>query len=652
MTQAKASAYPKDADCKFEVDANQFKNPTEFDYRLISSSDAVGAGKSEYLSALPLLDFIGDSVDRDYSGAVIDLTKAQIQAGCLQEIVMLPPKVVVDVDPADVEVEGGVIGENEIGDSAIIVRAKRADTRPFLGFMIDGEIVTRGTSMDLRSLGLEPGMTKTLTAAYGNVWYVKQIGGDDGNTGAYEELAKKTITAASDKAVAGDVIKVYRGVYGEEEGARLHSPKIDSGTDTLYLKSRVVIADGVIVEAVEGSECTSIVGAPDPNPVDVYGSGPDAVRCVVLGSGAVIRGFTITGGRADHKGESYDDNRGAAGVLARGSRTSLVEDCVVSSNAAPRGAAGMNCRFARSRIIGNIGIERVPSGRACSYYGCIIDGGRGGGLEHVYDFDSCTFGSDNLTLDESNTGSAFVYPHLANPIKNSLFLVNKINIGSGNGIGLVASNCVFIAGGGSTDPRTVVPEEFRDTCVFLSKLQDIVLDEDYRPIPGVTTNVILDAITPEFEAISNNDLLGDRDITGVQRRQNGRRDIGALEGDWKGRYSRDVGRLSAVTEASPDVVEDAGKVKVPSGSTLVLSFDNDTEDAMDCELRVQVVGGSLALNLDETELAPVTAAAEAVRVKVPVPTGHHTLKLMMTGEGGYARVLRFSRVSGAVIMVR
>jgi hypothetical protein len=64
----------------------------------------------------------------------------------------------------------------------------------------------------------------------GKTIYVKQTGNDD-NTGLSENYAKKTIKAASQVAVFGDTIKVYPGVYVEENPVVLKKTVSVEGTE-------------------------------------------------------------------------------------------------------------------------------------------------------------------------------------------------------------------------------------------------------------------------------------------------------------------------------------------------------------------------------------------------------------------------------------
>ena len=127
------------------------------------------------------------------------------------------------------------------------------------------------------------------TAFGGASWYVDCANGSDANSGA-EGSPKATIRAASTNAVSGDVVYVAPGTYGAAEGAQPATSKIGA---------RVVVPQGVTLVGTGGAERTFIVGAAATGgniDNETYGTGADAVRCVYAGSGAVVRGFTLTGG--------------------------------------------------------------------------------------------------------------------------------------------------------------------------------------------------------------------------------------------------------------------------------------------------------------------------------------------------------------------
>ena len=659
---AKIAEYPEgttDADCRFEVPVDGLFNSREtLDYRVMSGTDAVNAGRSEYVSVLKVPDWAGgDGNVYDFAGKPIDTTQERVQAGCYQEVIPGPPAVVIDASADDVEVEGGVIGENVIGDDPIIVKAKRAGTRPFLGFAVDGEIKAHETSLDLRDLGVKPGERKTLTVVYGTVWYVKQDGGDDGNSGAYPDAAKQTIKAAATNAVSGDVIKVYRGTYGESDGTMKHTKRISTATKEIRIPSRVVVNAGVTIEAVEGPEVTFIVGRADPDASTAYptfGLGPNAVRCVVLEDDATIKGFTITGGHVDKAPEidgdyQYDDNSDCGGILGRTMERCAVVDCVVSNNVADEGGFGMYCRFIRSVIVGNVGVNR-PASRTCAFYGCFLDNNDNGSMEHVSVIDSCTIGSTCWNADHTkNDVSVLRYPTKGGSFRNSIVLAKTIVKNDKPEKYLYAvTNCVF-----RESVRSVLDNDGEHAavgnCTFIADVAAAGLDEDFRPVPGRTIPEILDAVTPEYEAMTDASTLSSSDIAGVPRVLNGARDLGAYEGDWRPRYSSDIGRRATVTEASPDVVEQDGKVTIPGGSKIIFTLTNTARDVCDYALNVAIEGGVLVVSVDGE---PVTFELTS-DIRLSIPTGTHAVSVALDGEkSDLARIQSLRSQMGLIMLFR
>ena len=642
---------------KCEISPDQFADSDNLDYRVTSASDAVGAGLATYLEGkCPPSWVCADSQVRDYAGNVIDLTKGTVQAGCLQEVYVLPPTVFIDADAADVEVEGGVIGENEIGTDPIVVKAKRAETRPFLGFAVDGAIVTRATSIDLTTLDVQPGERKTLTAVYGTVWYVKQTDGDDANSGAYPDAAKQTIKAAATNAVSGDVVKVYPGVYGEADGAVKHTTPMNKDTDEIRIPTRVVVNAGVTIEAVEGAEKTFVVGQSDPDvstAYPVFGLGPKAVRCVILEKNATIKGFTITGGRVDKAEEVggkpvYDDNFDCGGILCRSRGTCLVVDCVVSNNVADEGGFGMDCTFVRSLIVANIGVRR-PASRRCDFYGCYLDDNSGGNMEHVMALDSCTVGPTCWNEAHSKEITAIQYPTKGGSFRNSIVLAKSIWQNTQTASYLYAvTNCVFLE-----STRSALEDDGEHAalgnCTFIANAAAAGLDENFRPVPGQTIAEILDAVTPEYEAMTDASTLAAYDASGVPRVLNGARDLGAFEGDWRPRYSSDIGGRAQVVEASPDVVEANGKVTIPGGSKIVFTLNNKSAAAKEYALNVTVTGGTLSVLVDGESVE----FSDAANIVLPIASGTHRVDVVFAGEKPDTAIIQSLRnQSGMMLFVR
>ena len=93
------------------------------------------------------------------------------------------------------------------------------------------------------------------------------------------DTAAVTIQEAVEAAAAGDTVYVASGVYSNGWGAE--APVAGDS-------NRVSIAKAIVVRSVDGPETTVIEGAGP--------AGPNAVRCVYLGKGGMLSGFTLRGG--------------------------------------------------------------------------------------------------------------------------------------------------------------------------------------------------------------------------------------------------------------------------------------------------------------------------------------------------------------------
>jgi hypothetical protein len=137
--------------------------------------------------------------------------------------------------------------------------------------------------------------------------------------------AATVIQTAIDAANVGDWIFVTNGVY--PTGGR-----VVQGTKW----NRVVMTNQVTVIAVNGPRVTTILGDVPPNH-HTYGT-----RCVWLGSGATLSGFTISGGGnylGNYQSGLYDN--GGGGIRCESS-SALVTGCIIRGNSGCVYGGGVN----------------------------------------------------------------------------------------------------------------------------------------------------------------------------------------------------------------------------------------------------------------------------------------------------------------------
>ena len=226
----------------------------------------------------------------------------------------------------------------------------------------DDFVFTKTVTSDLAALSLSVVYDK-------DVWYVDDDG-DDNNDGFRKGSPFKTIKKAMGLASSGGVIHVAPGLYNEGNMGKKSS---ESTTN------RVEVKAGVTLVGDQGAASTIIEGAyATVNPSS--GCGNDAIRCVRLNAGSVIRGFTLRNGATYNFGDGASDWGGGVRGDSTSGNPSYAVDCVVENCRAVRGGGTYGGCYVRCVIRNNASANPTYSDLgaydAVGYYGCVFSEGK------------------------------------------------------------------------------------------------------------------------------------------------------------------------------------------------------------------------------------------------------------------------------------
>src|SRR5208337_2833711 len=147
--------------------------------------------------------------------------------------------------------------------------------------------------------------------------------------------AATNIQDAVDAANPNDLVLVSNGVYAA--GGRQIS--------TADVTNRLVITNSITVQSVSGPAVTLIQGYR----VSVLTNLPNAVRCVLLASNAVLSGFTLTNGSAGTG--NYDNGGGLSAYRS----SAVLSNCVIVGNfAAGAGGGAFGGKLINCVLSGNL----------------------------------------------------------------------------------------------------------------------------------------------------------------------------------------------------------------------------------------------------------------------------------------------------------
>jgi len=306
---------------------------------------------------------------------------------------------------------------------------------------------------------------------------------------------------------------------------------------------------------------------------------------------------------------------------------------VISNNVAGRSAGHLGT-YIRCKFLENVAYANSSATRNCYLYNCLIDHNRGeNAVQNYYYVSGCTFGSDNLSRNGSETLSLAI-------AETGSVLCNSLSLGRIAST-LPAHNCAFVSG------KTMPSADMRTNCV-VGTASELAVDENYR--------LLFDS--KAIDAGSNAWVTAEAalDLGGGQRIYNATVDCGAYEFDWRARYARDLApNWVAVTNASPEVIEsDRGTVRLTDGR-LDMAWENGGMSGS-YNFQAEVTGtGTLAILRDGVAFAELTAADGLQKMQFASPAAVTGLSFAYTpgeNDGGYAELSCFVHGGGTMLLFR
>lgn len=463
-------------------------------------------------------------------------------------------------------------------------------------------------------------------------WFVDDVAGNDGNHGRNRLWPKKTIKAAIDNAMPGDVINVAEGVYGDEPSDEV------MGTEGDF--SRIVIPDDVTLKATGRPEKTIIVGRKATKILSGGGCGTDSARCVYLSDSAKLIGFTLTGGYSTTTSDDPKDGKQGGGFATRGSTFGVIVGCIVSNNVASShggtcyGGKCFGCFFYDNTAVGVYG----RGVRYAQLYNCVLKDSSGcNGIASV------CYAIVNCTVINPGVGNQSLHSCTSSDVINSVFVTDSAlpSISSDTKVNTYR-NCLFTK---APDAKATVDEYSKVVTEAELKLND-------AGFPSAKTSVAVDFgsyahYESAVESVAN---YAKTDVLGRERVANGVIDAGAVEYDWRADYARDLGRMKwlSVDAASGAVTEtSAGSVRLVDGASIALTF---TVDDVNGESFVWVPFTKNGQGTLEALLDGQALEMQENGFFVPAAAAKMSVVLSYAGDG-YADISRMRRRCRMVLIV-
>jgi hypothetical protein len=456
------------------------------------------------------------------------------------------------------EFDGGVSPSEVIPvDGVKEVKFTATADRPLLYFDVNGQMVAfevaeNGERSATITFDLANGSSWIVTPVYGTTWFVDAKNGTDAlGYGYTTNKPLKSLAYSIKKTLENDTLVAAPGTYDIGYSKHGEDGVVTPWASKNSLKSRVFIPSGRKLVSSEGASVTFIKGAPDTvsDTRDEYGRGPDAIRGVAMAANTLLKGFTIMEGRAGVVNEEVIENDGG-GVYGYDT-SSIVEDCIISNNAAYRGGGIRKGSAYRCRIVYNRSLSMGSGARDTYLYNCLIDGNVGGTSVYSTRVVSSTFGP-NIPKNQNQCYSILEGAYLA----NNLFCTGRVDA-------TCISNCFFQSWSDCKESMRYLITSEREPEAYGLTWGDgsLPIDGNYRPLKG-SKAIDSGSLTAEYVVLTGTDL------NGTQRVYNNAVDCGAFEYDWRRDYSRLLSASSsfAVTQAAPSCVAEDTSLRLINGT--------------------------------------------------------------------------------------
>jgi hypothetical protein len=176
------------------------------------------------------------------------------------------------------------------------------------------------------------------------------------------ETAARNIQDAVDAAVAGGEVVVTNGFYAT--GGRAAS----SGK----LVNRVAVEKPVTLRSVNGPEVTTIAGGKASS----GDNGAGAIRCVFLGEGTMLSGFTLSGGATLDSGD-VDLDQSAGGAWCASTKVTITNCLFLNNSAAFDGGGALRGTLYNCTLTSNTAWDGGATGESVLHY-CTLTGNKAG----------------------------------------------------------------------------------------------------------------------------------------------------------------------------------------------------------------------------------------------------------------------------------